>query len=81
MTFDPATAVRHAAAYGKDRFKAEMSAFIDAALLRVRGGSVPRAIPQTGSLSPASHSLDAGHATVVGDDDVRSALFPESALL
>ncbi len=81
MPFDAAASVRHAAAFGKDRFKAEMSAFIDAAFLRIRGGSVPRSIPQTGTLPPASHSLDARPAMVVGDDDVRSALFPESALL
>ncbi len=39
MPFDPASAVAHAAAFGKDRFKAEMSAFIDAAFLRIRAGS------------------------------------------
>jgi glycosyltransferase involved in cell wall biosynthesis len=39
MTFDPEVAVTHAIAFGKERFKAEMSALIDAALSRNRGGS------------------------------------------
>ena len=39
MAFNPEIAVAHAAAFGKNRFKAEMRAFIDAALSRSRGGS------------------------------------------
>ena len=50
MPFDPAAAVGHAAAFGKERFKNELGAFIDAACLRIRGVSAPRFIPQTGSL-------------------------------
>ena len=52
MSFDPATAVAHAAAFGKDRFKAEMGAFIDAALARNRGGSVLKLVPGRGTEPP-----------------------------
>ncbi|MGI3900116.1 MAG: glycosyltransferase [Janthinobacterium lividum] len=46
MSFDPVAAVDHAAAFGKDRFKAEMGAFIDAALARTRGGSILKLVPE-----------------------------------
>ena len=44
LDFDPGVAVAHAAAFGQDRFKAEMGAFIDAAIARARGSLRPKIV-------------------------------------